>query len=249
MKQVRLCVLSVALVTGSVLAQTATHPYALLSRASQASAPVAIVQTPEWFLKLPPNTDEMIFAAGTATSTDEQMAYDKARMFAEQRLIEMLSSKIQTQTLSNRVSAGDAVNNRFETMVKKSASGELIGAERVDSQITHDGRAYKVYVLLRLALGEANTLVRERNTQLNLKESANPAQQAVPATPPALKPTLQPEPDKVEPKTEAVAQPVAQGEAKPTEIKLLNVDNEDYKRRRDEALQKPGAVIGHVTVE
>jgi hypothetical protein len=37
-------------------------------------------------------------------------------------------------------------------------------------------------------------------------------------------------------------------QSKVTTINLLDVDNAEYKQRRDEALQKPGAVIGQVTV-
>jgi len=33
-----------------------------------------------------------------------------------------------------------------------------------------------------------------------------------------------------------------------TTVNLLPVDNEEYKARRDAALQKPGAVIGQVTI-
>lgn len=32
-----------------------------------------------------------------------------------------------------------------------------------------------------------------------------------------------------------------------SELQLLDVDNTEYKARRDEALKKPGAVVGHVT--
>ena len=32
-------------------------------------------------------------------------------------------------------------------------------------------------------------------------------------------------------------------------IKLLDVDNEDYKKRRDETLKKPNAVIGQTVVQ
>jgi hypothetical protein len=253
MKTVRLCILSSALVAGSVLAQSAPHPYALPARASaQAQAPapalLPMVAAPEWFLKLPQNTEEMVFAGGTATSTDEQMAFDKARMFAEQKLIELLSTKLQTQTLSNRVAAGDTVTSRFETMIKKSASGELVGAERVDAQSSNDGRLYKVYVLLRLPLGEANTLMRERNAQVAIKESANQGRVAAPAPAPAeLKPQLRPEPEPGE-KTPATVGVIPQGSAEPTELKLLDVDNAEYKRRRDEALAKPNAVVGQITL-
>lgn len=252
MKSVRLCILSSALVAGSVLAQSAPHPYALPARVSaqaQAPAPVLLpmVAAPEWFLKLPQNTEEMVFAAGTATSTDEQMAFDKARIFAEQKLIELMSTKIQTQSLSNRVAMGDAVNARFESMIKKSASGELIGAERVDAQSSNDGRLYKVYVLLRLPLGEANTLIRERNTQQAMKDNANTARVSpTPAPAPAeLKPQLRPEPEPGE-KTPATVGVVNEG--KVSEFKLLDVDNEEYKKRREEALAKPNAVVGQITL-
>lgn len=250
MKAVRLCVLSSALAAGSLLAQTAPHPYALPARASaQAQAPVMLpmAPAPDWYLKLPQSTEEMIFAAGTATSTDEQMAFDKARMFAEQKLIELLSTKLQTQTLSNRVSVNDAVSARFETMIKKSASGELVGAERVDAQSTNDGRTYKVYVLLRLPLGEANTLMRERNAQQTLKESNNQGRISAPPAPVELKPQLRPEPEPGE-KTPATVNVVPQSSIEPTELKLLDVDNAEYKKRRDEALQKPNAVVGQITV-
>ena len=50
------------------------HPYAL----PEAQARV-MPQAPGWFVNLPKDTADMVFAAGTATSTDEQMAYDKAR--------------------------------------------------------------------------------------------------------------------------------------------------------------------------
>ena len=63
----------------------------------------------------------------------------------------------------------------------------------------------------------------------------------------------------VEPaKTESHVEPVVvPGEAKTPEkvssssgqsLQLLDVDNEEYKRRRAEALQKPGAVVGQITV-
>jgi hypothetical protein len=34
----------------------------------------------------------------------------------------------------------------------------------------------------------------------------------------------------------------------PSTFQLLPVENEEYKRKREEALQKPGAVIGQATV-
>ena len=219
----------------------APHPYALPTRPNKVTEPVPIVAptAPSWFLRLPANTEDMIFAAGTASSTSEQMAFDKARMFAEARLIELLGSQINSKSQLNRVGVRDKSTDRFESLIQKNAQGELVGAERVDAQVTHNGRVYKVYVLLRYPLGEANTLVRERNNQLNMR-GAKPAQDSE-ENDPELKPTMVPE------KTGATVGAVTQGQA--TEVKLLNVDNEEYKRRRDETLQKPGAVLGQITVQ
>lgn len=218
-----------------------SHPYALPTRINKVTEPVPIVAptAPSWFLRLPTNTEDMIFAVGTASSTSEQMAFDKARMFAEARLIELLGSQISSKTMMNRVGVRDKATDRFESQIQKNAQGELVGAERVDAQSTHNGRVYKVYVLLRYPLGEANMLVRERNNQLNMR-GAKPDSD-VEENDPELKPTLIPE------KTGATVGAVTQGQA--AEIKLLNVDNEEYKRRRDEALQKPGAVLGQITVQ
>ena len=142
------------------------HPYAL---PPQPMRPVA--QAPAWFVKLPEDTADMMFAAGTATSVDEQMAYVKARMFAEQKLVEQMTASVRSLVKSHRTDTGDALIERFENTVQKSANGELIGAQRVDSQVTHDGRVYKVYVLIRYPLGENNILRRERESVKARRES------------------------------------------------------------------------------
>ena len=71
------------------------HPYAL----PQTQARV-VPRAPTWYVNLPPDTPDMTFAVGTATSTDEQMAYDKARMAAERKLVEQMYARITTQTNS-----------------------------------------------------------------------------------------------------------------------------------------------------
>jgi hypothetical protein len=229
--------------------QAPAHPYAMPTQ------PVRqIVSAPDWFVRLPEDTADMMFAAGTATSSDEQMAYNKARMFAEQKLIESMTAKVQSQTKSYRADSGDALNERFEQTMQKTASGELIGAQRVDSRTTHDGRSYKVYVLLRYPLGENNVLRKERNQTQARKESelrSGRAHQELDQVHKSqseqqeradrqLRENIGPRPEPTKP-ADAV-------NTSQTEIKLLDVDNEEYKRRRDEALAKPNAVIGQITL-
>lgn len=227
----------------------APHPYALPPQTVR-----TVTQAPAWFIQLPESTNEMVFAAATATSVDEQMAYTKARMFAEQKLVEQTRSVIRTQTKSYRNDTGSAMVESFETVTRKNANGELIGAQRVDSQVTFDGRQYKVYVLLRLPLGDANVMAQERRAQQLRREAELRGARAQQDLDRAVE-TEKQEQEKADqnlqkevgPKAEsavpAVVVPTAQGE-----VKLMDVDNAEYKKRREEALEKPGAVIGQTTL-
>lgn len=230
-----------------VVAVAPPHPYALPQAQARTVDPA-----PSWFTNLPPDTADMMFAAGVATSTDEQMAYDKARMSAERKLVETMYSRVQTQTKSYRADRGEAMIENFEQVTRKNARGELSGAQRVDSRATFDGRVYKVYVLVRLPLGANNTLQVKRD-QTRLQREADVRSRAAEQNMDkneAAERTEQRENDanlerSVAPKSQVtpVTVPTSEGE-----IKLLQVDNEEYKRRRDEALAKPGAVIGNTTV-
>ena len=229
--------------------QAPVHPYAMPAQPQR-----VIVPGPEWFVRQPEDTADMMFAAGTATSVDEQMAYNKARMFAEQKLIESMTSRVRSLTKSYRADSGDALNERFEQTIQKTANGELIGAQRVDSRATHDGRYYKVYVLIRYPLGENNVLRKERNQTQARKESELRAGRAhqdlgrVHAEDEAkqeradqqLRENVGPRPEPLKP-LDAVN--TSQGQ-----IKLLDVDNKEYKQKRAEALAKPNAVIGQITL-
>jgi len=226
-----------------VIAQPAPAPaprsYALPERVSapQTSAP-------EWFVRMPQDTVDMVFAAGTATSTDEQMAYDKARMAAERKLVEMAGSRIQTQTKSYRADRGDVSIENYEQVTRKNAAGELAGAQRVDSQMTFDGRTYKVYVLLRLPINDANAVAKSRASARLQREAdirSRSAHQELERM--SDEENKQQERQEQKLKQEVEPKPVATNE-----LKLMDVDNEEYKQRRAEALTKPGAVIGQVTV-
>jgi tetrahydrodipicolinate N-succinyltransferase len=94
------------------------------------------------------------------------MALDKARLQAERKLVEMHGSKINSLTKSNRTDTGDTMVESTSITVQKNANGELIGAQRVDSQVSFDGQKYRAFVLLRLPLSDNNILRKERvNTQ------------------------------------------------------------------------------------
>jgi hypothetical protein len=238
--------------------QQSAHPYAMTQEVAKPVNPA-----PRWFTNLPQDTPDMIFAAGTAQSTDEQMAYDKARLQAERKLVEMMTARVKSSTKSYRSDNGDTMSERTDITIQKNAEGDLIGAQRVDSQATFDGKRYKVYVLLRLPLAENNSLRKERESAQLKRETALRAQKAQQDLDDQSERNRQAqeradermkkeigirEPATVkEPTPPAVKGP----ETVPTsegELKLLDVDNKEYKSRRAEAMTKEGAVVGNSTM-
>ena len=227
------------------------HPYAMPARQAR-----VVPQSPEWYVRMPEDTPDMTFAVGTATSTDEQMAYDKARMAAERKLVEQMYARITTQTNSFKADRGSATIENYQQVTRKNARGELSGAQRVDSQVTHDGQYYKVYVLLRLPTGANNTMQTRRDQSRMQREAeirgraaerdmdANEARdiKLEQDSNQTLERRLAPQ-SRVAPVTVPETARTSEGE-----IKLLDVDNAEYRQKRAEALAKPNAVVGQTTV-
>lgn len=220
------------------------HPYALPQAPARTMDPA-----PSWFTNLPADTADMMFAVGVASSTDEQMAYDKARMTAERKLIETMYSRIQTQTKSYRADRGEASIENFEQVTRKNARGELSGAQRVDSRATFDGRLYKVYVLVRLPLG-ANNVLQTKRDQARLQREAEVRGRAAERDMDKNEATERTEQRENDANLERSLAPQSKVTV-PTssgDLALLEVNNAEYKQRRSEALEKPGAVIGQSTM-
>ena len=255
----KLSVIALALVAsiGAAQAQTQPHPYAM----NQAPV-VAPASAPGWFTRLPEDTPDMIFSAAVGSSVDEQMAYDKARIQAERKLVEMMSSRVRSNVKSYRNDRGDNMQESTEIVVNKTADGELIGAQRVDSQATFDGRVYRVYVLLRYPLAQNNTLRREREgtqskreadlraarAQQDLERETQRQRDQAEAADRRLKEEIGPRSDAPAPAATPTTTPTQSVNTTEGPVKLLDVDNAEYRQKRAEALAKPGAVIGQTVV-
>lgn len=260
MKSKFIAILAIAL-AATAQAQDKPHPYAM-----QKAPQTAQVDAPGWFNQLPEDTPDMLFSAGTSTSIDEQMAFDKARLQAERKLVEMMTGRIKSLTNSQRTDTGDALIESMSVTIQKFAEGDLIGAQRVDSQSTFDGRRYKVYVLIRLPLAENNTLRKEREAaqvrreashrnaraQQDLERASAARKAEAEAADQRMKQELGPVNSPASPSTKSspvtvtpIPDTVRSGS---TELKLLDVDNVEYKQKRAETLTKPNAVIGQMTI-
>jgi hypothetical protein len=119
-----------------------------------------VVELPAWFLKIP-QEEHSVFAVGTATSADLQLAMDKSILNAKRTLADsikgLLSSKMK-QFIDESGAGEDSVLTNEASKVTTNLITEVnvAGYKRVDAKVLSQGKQYRVYILLQYPLGEAN---------------------------------------------------------------------------------------------
>jgi len=184
----------------------------------------AIAEAPEWMSKLPKSVNA-VYENGTATSIDMSMADLKAKTIAYSKICTAAGGKVRSQMKMYRNDNGDASVEQSELTVRSLCPDiDITGVETVEMKHVADGNRIRTYVLVALPIGQANILKSTKDAERRAPEAFK-------------------ELDEI-----TTGRPVS-GATQERGITLMPVDNEEYKRKRDEALQKPGAVIGQVTVQ
>ena len=204
-------------------------------------APLTI-DVPPWYVKAPASTDEYMFITGTGLSSDLSMSRAKALLDAQHQLASKLNGVIDAATRQQRKDTAGTVNSDYTsiTIRKNIIETSITGHHLEDSKIQAENRGYRTFVLVRYPVGDANKLLRQQEQ----KDSKKQDEDAM----------IDKELGKSQSKVVSVVVPetktavAVESKAVPiSELKLMEVDNEEYKKRRAEALQKPGAVVGNVT--
>lgn len=197
-----------------------------------ASAKHAIEHAPAWIFDLPKDPN-MIFESATSTSSDFSMADIKARTIAFSKICQAAGGKVRSQTKLYR-SDNNASSSEQSDMAIRSICPDvdITGVQTISLKHVAEGNLIRTYVLVGLPIGSSNILKGSKD--------------AIGKAPEAFK-----ELDSMMSKSQPTnaGENFESGNASKKNFKLLDVDNEDYKRRRDDALQKPNAVIGQVTVD
>ena len=248
--------LSVTLITSAILAgcgttkQVATHipsPTPEVKEPQTLAAPGKIeapltIDVPPWYVKAPASSDEYLFVTGTGISSDLSMSRSKAMLDAQQQLASKLNGVIDSVIRQQRKDTAGTVNSDYTsvTIRKKIVETSITGHHLEDSKIQAENRGYRTFVLVRYPVGDANKLLRQLeqkdakkqddDTDID-KEIRKSQSKVVSVVVPETKTAVA---------VESKAVPIS-------ELKLMEVDNEEYKKRRAEALQKPGAIVGNVT--
>ena len=222
MKNVKVLVALLAVLIGGC-ANDASRKETKISNESAQISQSKNLEVPEWFATPPTQTDEEVCVAGYGESRDLSLALQKAMADADMKLSLMLETKFQSLRKSYAKETGAQVNKSFEVTTKTVTDATIYGHKQKTSKIQKNGDAYQIFVLMSYPLGSANKFAQDalgkKLQNLNQNDEANAVKELTSSTKPS------------------------EGE-----LKLLNVDNEEYKKRRDETLQKSGAVIGSAVV-
>lgn len=220
-----------------VVAQTPPTPAVVYTPQEQAVRQT-ISQIPDWFVDVP-KVENTIHAVGDGVSGSVSGAIAQARANAFEGICQAAGGKVRSQTKIFRQDTEKSSTSYSTTAIRNLCPDvDVTGATVEKRKVIQDGSRYRVFVLVSLPTGDANVLARAKQSdkmdELSITNKEREFKEL----------------DKLvdEDKTPAVSKPVSQGLVTPSTVELLNVDNVEYKRRRDEALQKPGAVIGQVTV-
>jgi hypothetical protein len=192
---------------------------------------------PEWFGNLPSQPNK-IFAVGDGKSGSPSAALANARAEAFFSICQSAGGRVRGKTDITRTDTENSSTNVTTTAIRNFCPDvDITGATVERTHFVRDGSRFQAFVLVSLPLGEANVLSRTKQAdKMQEKAVGNHTEQLK-----ELDLFIDKNKDPV-PVSSAPAQSTV------TTINLLDVDNADYKQKRDEALQKPGAVIGQVTV-
>lgn len=227
---------------GTTQTVTQTAPQPQVARPVQvspgeASAQRVIDNVPEWFVDVP-KKDNVIYAVGDGVSGSLSGAIGNARANAFEGICQSAGGRVRSQTKVYRQDTERSSVSVTTTAIRNICPDvDVTGANVEKRSVIRDGDRYRAFVLVALPVGEANVLARTKQAdKLQERAISNKEQEFR-----ELDRLVDGEKEQSKP---AETQPLSKVET----INLLPVDNEEYKARRDAALQKPGAVIGQVTV-
>jgi hypothetical protein len=212
--------------------------YSGQSKLQTAQMNSAIKEAPVWMSKLP-KAPGYIFENGTATSADFGFADIKAKTMAYAKICTAAGGKIRQQTKMFRSDSGDSSTDQSEMALRSMCPDvDITGVETVEMKHVSEGNRIRTYVLVTLPLGDKNVLKSAKDAEARapgafkeLDNITNGVNNPAPAPNRA--------PDSVS---------VVNPDGSSGSLNLVQVDNEEYKARRAEALKKPGAVVGQITI-
>lgn len=203
-----------------------------------------VSNAPNWFTNPPRSTENVVYVTGTYASTNWALADRTATDIALGKLCVKLGGQVNQQSKVYQRDVDGNTQEFSETTIKNVCDRVDVTGYVVDSkdQIVDKNGRVRSYILVAYPIGDANPL---KSAKDRARQQGNTLNNASRAFDELDRSTGNAQPDA----TQQQGQPQSQTNAVPiNQLNLVEVDNAEYKKRRAEALQKPGAVVGQVTL-
>lgn len=122
------------------------------------------VNYPDWYTKGPDKDKEGIYAVGSEYSKNFQFSVDKSMLSAKRELASNFSSYVSMmmKDFASESGGGDVVNADIERTTKLIVARiNLVGVQRVNFKVVHEGGGYRTFVRLRYSTDESNKLLMD----------------------------------------------------------------------------------------
>jgi hypothetical protein len=192
----------------------------------------AIDRAPEWMTRLPKSANAIY------QSADESGAsMSSAKMFAEAKAYAKICTaaggKVRSQTKFFETDNGSSSSRSSEIAIRSLCPDvDITGVQTVETVFLREGPRVRAMVLVALPIGSANVLKSQKEAAARAPEAFRELD--------AITEGKNPSESKNSDET-FVIKPAA-------DAKLLDIRNPEAIAARNEALKKPGAVVGQVTV-
>ena len=127
---------------------------------------------PDWFLN-PPQDPDYLFGVNSATSTQMQLALDKAKAGARADIAQQLETKVSVlvKSFQEEVGSGeDAELNAFYSQTMKNIANQTLQGSKVREQkiVPESGGMFRAYMLMELPLVAFNQSVVKKVKDMQL---------------------------------------------------------------------------------
>lgn len=227
------------------------------------------IVAPEWMNNPPQSDKNTLYVVGTADSVNYGSSRQKAILDAQVHLGDKLNGEINALVQQYQNDVGNSFIQNTTTNVKKLIAETDLTGYNIEkfSTIKVDG-VYQSFVLIRYPIGETNELLKAKlaakmqresvmrasQGQIDLNREVKAKREAEAQRDRRTQEIVAPDTVKQDKEISSISNDsnkVAVNDAisNVTSLNLMPVENAEYRARRDEALQKPGAVVGHVTLQ
>jgi hypothetical protein len=143
---------------------------------------VTIDQLPDWFMTLPTDANS-VYSAGTATSPDLQLAFDKATLNAKRVLADRINSLVSSKMKEFVAEIGQGEDTEVVTESERVTTNlitevNINGYTQSDAQVIQQGSNYRAYILLQYPIGKANRILIDQIKQNRILEARLRASEA-----------------------------------------------------------------------